>query len=317
MAKVIMVCGKICSGKSTYAEHLRKQNNAVLLSIDEIMLAMFGQYVGEMHDEYVARTEKYLFGKSLEIIESGINVVLDWGVWTRSERAEARDFYKSRGIAYELHYIDISDAVWRERIAKRNKLISEGSLDAYYVDENLAAKFGTIFEPPTDKEIDRRVLTYEIRKIMGDDIDAALNLALDVFMEFEAPDYKPDGVETFKSFIGSIELINGFKQGICPIYAAFDGGKIIGMMGMRKNKTHINLAFVKKEYRRRGVATALFRFLLDELLRENPALSEITVNSSPYGLPFYLSIGFVPQSDEQEKDGIRFTPMKYTIRKGK
>lgn len=317
MAKVIMVCGKICSGKSTYAEHLRKQNNAVLLSIDEIMLSMFGQYVGEMHDEYVARTEKYLFGKSLEIIDSGIDVILDWGVWTKSERAEARDFYKSRGIAFELHYIDISDAVWRERIAKRNKLISEGSLDAYYVDENLAAKFGTIFEPPTDKEIDRRVLTYEIRKIMGDDIDAALNLALDVFMEFEAPDYKPDGVETFKSFIGSIELINGFKQGICPIYAAFDGGKIIGMMGMRKNKTHINLAFVKKEYHRRGVATALFRFLLDELLRENPALSEITVNSSPYGLPFYLSIGFVPQSDEQEKDGIRFTPMKYTIRKGK
>lgn len=49
MAKVIMVCGKICSGKSTYAECLRKKNNAVLLSIDEIMLAMFGQHVGEMY----------------------------------------------------------------------------------------------------------------------------------------------------------------------------------------------------------------------------------------------------------------------------
>lgn len=308
-----MVCGKICSGKSTYAEWLRKKNNAVLLSIDEIMLAMFGQYVGEMHDEYVARTEKYLFGKSLEIIESGINVVLDWGVWTRSERAEARKFYESRGIAYELHYIDISDAVWRERISKRNNAISEGSLDAYYVDENLAAKFGANFEPPTDKEIDKRVPTYEIRKIMGDEIDAALKLALDVFMEFEAPDYKPDGVETFKSFIGNIELINGFKQGICPIYAAFDGGKIIGMMGMRKNKTHINLAFVKKEYHRMGVATAIFNHLLDDLRRENSSLSEITLNSSPYGLPFYLSIGFVSQSDEQETDGIKFTPMKYTI----
>lgn len=313
MAKVIMTCGKICSGKSTYAERLRKEHGAVLLSIDEIMLAMFGQYVGEMHDEYVARTEKYLFGKSLEIVESGINVVLDWGVWTKAERAEAREFYKSRGIDYELHYIDVSDEVWRERIAKRNRAISKGELDAYYVDENLAAKFGAIFEPPSEDEIDVRVSAYEIRKITGTEVNEALELALEVFMEFEAPDYKPEGVETFKSFIRNETLINGYKSGQCPIYGAFDGEKLIGVMGMRVTKTHINLAFVKKEYHRRGVATAIFNYLLDDLLGENPSLFEITLNSSPYGLPFYLHLGFVPQSDEQEADGMRFTPMKYTI----
>lgn len=313
MAKVIMTCGKICSGKSTYAERLRKKNNAVLLSIDEIMLAMFGQYVGEMHDEYVARTEKYLFGKSLEIVESGINVVLDWGVWTKAERAEAREFYKSRGIDYELHYIDVSDEVWRERIAKRNRAISKGELDAYYVDENLAAKFGAIFEPPSEDEIDVRVSAYEIRKITDSEVDKALELALEVFMEFEAPDYKPEGAETFRSFIRDEKLINGFKQGLSPMYAAFDNGNIIGLMGMRATKTHINLAFVKKEYHRRGVATAIFNYLLDDLLGENPSLFEITLNSSPYGLSFYLHLGFVPQSDEQEADGMRFTLMKYTI----
>lgn len=160
MAKVIMVCGKICSGKSTYAERLRRENDAVLLSIDEIMLAMFGQYVGE----YVAHTEKYLYGKSLEIVGSGINIVLDWGVWTKAERAEAREFYKSRGIDYELHYIDVSDEVWRERINKRNSAISNGRLDAYYIDENLAAKFGAIFEPPDDEEIDVRISVKEEEK---------------------------------------------------------------------------------------------------------------------------------------------------------
>lgn len=313
MAKVIMTCGKICSGKSTYAARLRREINAVLLSIDEIMLAMFGQYVGEMHDEYVARTEKYLFGKSLEIINSGINVVLDWGVWTKDERAEAREFFKSRGIGYELHYIDVSDEVWRERIAKRNRAVSEGKLDAYYVDENLAAKFGAIFELPADEEIDVRVPTYEIRKVSDTEVDEALELALEVFMEFEAPDYKPEGAETFRSFIRDEKLINAFKQGLCPMYAAFDNGNIVGLMGMRATKTHINLAFVKKEYHRRGVATAIFSYLLDDLRKEDPSLSEITLNSSPYGLPFYLHLGFVPQSDEQEADGMRFTPMKYTI----
>lgn len=157
---------------------------------------------------------------------------------------------------------------------------------------------------------------YEIRKVTSNEVDEALSLALEVFMEFEAPDYKPEGLETFKSFTSDEKLINGFKQGISPMYVAFDNGKIIGLIGMRANRTHINLVFVKKEYHRKGVATAIFRYLLEDLLKENPTLSEITLNSSPYGLPFYLKLGFIPQSEEKEEDGIRYTPMKFSIREG-
>ncbi|MDE6729036.1 MAG: GNAT family N-acetyltransferase, partial [Oscillospiraceae bacterium] len=158
---------------------------------------------------------------------------------------------------------------------------------------------------------------YEIRRITSGEVNEALGLALEVFMEFEAPDYKPEGVETFKGFIRDDALVKGLKLGICPMYAAFVNGKIVGIIGMRANKTHINLAFVKKEYHRKGIATAIFRYLLDDLLKEDPALSEITLNSSPYGLPFYLHLGFVPQSEEQEEDGIRYTPMRYDVSRGR
>ena len=157
---------------------------------------------------------------------------------------------------------------------------------------------------------------YEIRKITSNEVDEALSLALKVFIEFEAPDYRLEGVETFKRFISDEKLINDFKQGISPMYGAFDNGKIIGIIGMRTNKTHINLVFVKKEYHRKGVATAVFRYLLEDLRKENPDLLEITLNSSPYGLPFYLKLGFIPQSEEKEEDGIRYTPMKFSIREG-
>lgn len=154
MAKVILICGKICSGKSTYAERLRVENKAVLLSIDEIMLAMFGLYVGDKHDEYVEKTEKYLFDKSVEIIETGIDVILDWGLWTRDERRYAKEFYSARGIENEIHYLNISNETWKTRLDKRNRAVSAGEIIAYPVDDNLAAKFGAIFEMPDRDEID-------------------------------------------------------------------------------------------------------------------------------------------------------------------
>lgn len=157
MAKVIMTCGRICSGKSTYADKLRTELSAVVLSVDEITLALFGQNAGDMHDTYVERAERYLFEKSLEIVAVGVNVILDWGFWTKRERDLAREFYGSRGIAHELHYIHITDEQWRDRLERRNAAVLDGSISAYYVDEGLAQKFRGMFEQPTCDEIDMTV----------------------------------------------------------------------------------------------------------------------------------------------------------------
>ena len=154
MAKVYLICGKICSGKSTYAGQLRVQNHAVLLSTDEITLALFGQHCGDKHDEYVERTQNYLFNKSLEIIEVGVNVILDWGFWMKEERDYAREFYKSRNIECEFHYINISDKTWHARLKKRNSEVLSETTSAYYIDDNLAEKFAAIFEVPSEDEID-------------------------------------------------------------------------------------------------------------------------------------------------------------------
>ena len=153
-----------------------------------------------------------------------------------------------------------------------------------------------------------------IRKITSAEAESALSLVLEVFMEFEAPDYSPAGVEAFKrDIVENPEFLEKVRQGICPVYGAFDGDRIVALMGMRSSKTHINLAFTKKEYQRKGIARAIFRYLLADVRKENPALESITLNSSPYGIPFYVSLGFQPLSEEQEMDGIRFTPMQYKV----
>ena len=86
-----------------------------------------------------------------------------------------------------------------------------------------------------------------IRKIASHEVESAMALALEVFMQFEAPNYPPKGVETFKKdIVENTEYLENARQGNCPIYGAFDGDKIVALMGMRSNKTHINLVFTKR-----------------------------------------------------------------------
>lgn len=154
MAKALLICGKIASGKSVYAEQIKREENAVMLSVDELVLSILGNDLGGKHDEITDRIQAYLFAKSLEIIRAGANVLLDWGFWTREKRSAARTFYESRGILCEFHYIDTPDEVWRRNIELRNRAVAEGKTSAYFVDEGLMRKLESLFEVPDREEID-------------------------------------------------------------------------------------------------------------------------------------------------------------------
>ena len=119
MSKVIMTCGLICCGKSTYAKKLQAEQNAVILSIDDINLKLFPDGSGELHDTYALRAEQYLLNLSIQILHAGVDVILDWGLWTREIRNRIRQFYASNdGIKTELHYLRITPEEWKRRIEK-------------------------------------------------------------------------------------------------------------------------------------------------------------------------------------------------------
>ena len=155
MSKVYLICGKICSGKTTYAKKLCEDNNALLLSVDEIMISLFDQCCGpKLHMEYDRRIKAFLFDKSSEVLKTGIDVVLDWGFWTKEERNSAKEFYKSRNIDCELHYIGVSDKIWEQQLNKRNTEILENKTKGYYMEHSLALEFSSMFKQPDDEEID-------------------------------------------------------------------------------------------------------------------------------------------------------------------
>ena len=158
MAKVIMTCGKICCGKTTYAEKLAQERHALILSIDRVMLALFPDGTGEMHDAYVQRTEQYLLSLSLQVLQCGTDVILDWGLWTREQRDRIREFYRTHGnIENEIHYLRIPQDEWERRIRKRNSAHAADP-SSYFVDEGLLDKVESLFQEP---EPDENVLVVE------------------------------------------------------------------------------------------------------------------------------------------------------------
>ncbi len=154
MARIIVTCGRLCSGKTTYAKSLAKNLPAVHFSVDDLTLLLLGPYPGAILDEYVEKLEGYFFEKSIELAERGISSVIDIGLWTKAEREEVRKFYRERGAECELHYLRVPDGIWRERIEKRNAEIEAGLTEAYTVDENLLKKFESFFEEPSPNEVD-------------------------------------------------------------------------------------------------------------------------------------------------------------------
>ena len=145
------------------------------------------------------------------------------------------------------------------------------------------------------------VTPFSIRGLSQDERQTALDLAWAVFSEYESPDYSAEGTEEFRKCLHDEGYLSGLHY-----YGTFDGEKLIGEIAIRPDRKHICFFFVDGRYHRRGIGTRMFRRLLEDYPNET-----ITLNSSPYGLPFYKAIGFVPTDEERTVNGIRFTAMKY------
>lgn len=141
----------------------------------------------------------------------------------------------------------------------------------------------------------------EIKKVDDLQIGQALELIWETFLQFEAPDYSAEGVQSFRAFIENKEIVQTLE-----FWGAYDDGELKGVIAANENRKHICCFFVKAEYHRQGIGKKLWEFLLDNSQNEI-----ITVNSSPYAVPVYHKLGFADTDTEQLTDGIRYTPMKF------
>lgn len=153
MAQVELICGKICSGKSTYARTLLQEDGIVALSCDAAMRTL-EDVLCDDYDAAAQQVKAYLHTMAADIAAAGCRVVLDWGFWTRAERKAVSAYYAGKGLSCRWHYIDVSDAQWEKQIAQRNAAVQDREADEYIVDTGLKAKLLSRFEAPAREEID-------------------------------------------------------------------------------------------------------------------------------------------------------------------
>lgn len=52
------------------------------------------------------KVEQHLWCRAQETLRAGLSVVIDFGLWARSERDETRSVARDLGVGVELHYLD-------------------------------------------------------------------------------------------------------------------------------------------------------------------------------------------------------------------
>ena len=121
MATAHLIHGFLGAGKTTFARQLEQNIPAIRFSHDEWMTRLYGDDPPIEHfAEYYRRVYEQLEDVWPRCLELGVDVVLDFGCWTRRDRDVLRAKIAAIGAEARLYRVTCrEDEAWR-RIEKRN-----------------------------------------------------------------------------------------------------------------------------------------------------------------------------------------------------
>ncbi|MGB3294334.1 MAG: ATP-binding protein [Phormidesmis sp.] len=145
MTTAHLIHGFVGAGKTTYAAKLEQDLSAFRFSIDEWMIALYGQNPpAEKFEEYHSRTTDLVWNVASRALELDQPIILDFGFWSRASRDDARRRIQSLGAKTILYRVTCAEDTMRSRVLARTTRSLERAL---YIDENAIESFRKRFEP--------------------------------------------------------------------------------------------------------------------------------------------------------------------------
>jgi predicted kinase len=136
------------TGKTTEARRLEVERGALRLTKDEWVKALHG---GANPPDVGAVIEGRLIDIGLRALALGVDVVLDFGLWSRDERSALRQAAADLGAAVELRYVDLPREEQHRRLERRQA--DEPGTTWPMSDDELDA-WATAFDVPTPAELE-------------------------------------------------------------------------------------------------------------------------------------------------------------------
>ena len=151
MATLHMMVGLPCSGKTTLAKQLERDLGALRLTADEWHRHLFGQDATHPeHDERHSRVEELQWRVAADALRRGLDVILDFGFWQRTERETFRERAASLGAASVIHFLDVPHEELFLRLEQRNE---RESADETHIPVSMLRAWIPYFQAPDEDEL--------------------------------------------------------------------------------------------------------------------------------------------------------------------
>ncbi len=150
MTTLVLCCGRVCSGKSSFARKIETDRGFFHLSADEWMLRLFGETTDRAEfDDRLARCRGLIEDLAARLLARGTDVVLDFGFWKRLDRDETRARFASAGHRVVLVYFPIDPET---QLAYARKRAATGNAGEYAFDGETIEALNRFFEEPSPEE---------------------------------------------------------------------------------------------------------------------------------------------------------------------
>ena len=151
MTTLHLMVGLPCSGKTTRAKMLEAQLGALRLTPDEWHRFLFGQDAADPdHDARHDKIEVLQWQIAEASLRRGIDVILDFGFWTKAEREDFRQRAAALGAETTIHFLDVPFHDLLHRCAARNTRASD---DVTFIPLDMMHAYAQRFEAPDNAEL--------------------------------------------------------------------------------------------------------------------------------------------------------------------